>query len=397
MIVLDIIVLYLGKGQVTCERTLPEKLSNGDDNNVFLVVTNQYPFQVRMKVLEELPEQFQVRDKTFTIDLAPGERTVITYIVRPSERGEYHFGKTNLYASTMVGLIERRVAAGEDTMVPVYPGFLQMRKYEFLAISNRSMEFGIKRMRRVGHSYEFDQIRKYVQGDDIRSVNWKATARSADLMVNQYQDERAQNVYVILNVGRVMKMPFKGLTLLDHAVNSALIMLNVALNKDDKAGLITFSNKIHASLTASNKHAQLNAILETLYNVKTDFAEADYESMYYNLTKTVKQRSLLLMYVNFESMFSLQRELTYLKRLARKHLVVVIFFKNTELYNLTEKQAVDTEGIYIRTIASKFMYEKELIAKELERFGIQSILTTPENLTVDAINKYLELKMRGMI
>lgn len=244
---------------------------------------------------------------------------------------------------------------------------------------------------------EFEHIRQYVRGDDYRLVNWKASARRGDLMVNNYTDEKAQQVYSVIDKGRVMKMPFEGLSLLDYAINSSLIISNVALLKQDKAGIVTFSHKIGSVLPAERKSSQMHTILELLFAEKTGYTESNYELLHATLRQRVPQRSLILLYTNFETLSSLTRQLPYLRSIARRHLLVVIFFENTELRQRLEAPAKTTEEIYLKTIAEKFAFEKRLIVKELERFGIQSVLTPPEQLTVNTINKYLELKARRMI
>ena len=272
-----------------------------------------------------------------------------------------------------------------------------MRQYEFMAISNRLTELGIKKIRRIGVSQEFEQIRPYVPGDEVRSVNWKATARRNELMVNAFQEEKSQAIYCLIDKGRVMKSPFEELTLLDYAINASLVMSNIALIKQDKAGVMTFSDRIGQMVPADRKPGQLSRILELLYRKKTRFLETDYESLYLQVKQHIRQRSLLLLFTNFETVNALHRVLPYLRRLAKDHLLIVIFFENTELQELLSGPARTTEEIYLKTIAEKFFYEKQQIMRELQQYGIQSVLTPPEKLTVNTINKYLEVKARGMI
>ncbi len=194
-----------------------------------------------------------------------------------------------------------------------------------------------------------------------------------------------------------MKMPFHGMTLLDYAINAALVLSNVALVKQDKAGLITFEKNIDSFLLADKKSTQMNQVLENLYRQKTDFLEPDFEKLFSIIRNRVTNRSLMVLFTNFESLESLQREMTALKKIARYHLLLVVFFENTELKSLLDSKAKTLEEIYIKTIAEKFAYEKRQMVKELHKNGIPSILTTPENLTVNTINKYLELKTRMSI
>jgi uncharacterized protein (DUF58 family) len=216
-------------------------------------------------------------------------------------------------------------------------------------------------------------------------------------MVNNYVEERSQQVYSIIDKGRTMKMPFNGLSLLDYAINASLVFSNVAVNKGDKAGLVTFTESKVEVLAASNKKIQVNKILETLYAQETQWQESDYEALSVQLRSSLSTRSLLMLYTNFESMSSLQRQLPFLRRLARYHLVLVVFFENTELRKVTEQNAHDVEGIYKQTIAQKFAYDKKLIVKELAKYGIMSLLSPPEQLTLNVVNKYLELKSRMLI
>ena len=395
--VADIIVLYRVRKGLHCVRFVPEKLSNGDENEIRIFLENFYPFPVKLNVIDEIPHQFQRRDVNFVARLASRTTSTIRYTLRPVKRGEYHFGVVNVFVSTPLGLFRRRYKMSGDVMVPVYPSFIQMRKYELLAISDRLVESGIKKIRRIGHNMEFEQIKEYVSGDDFRTINWKATARKSTLMVNHYQDERSQQVYSLIDKGRVMQMPFNGMSLLDYAINASLVISNVAIRKSDKAGIVTFQDKIGSTLAAGKQGKQMTQIMEVLYNQKTAFRESDFSVLFTHIRRKINQRSLLLLFTNFESIFGLQRQLPFIKRLAHRHLVVVIFFENTEITRIAEEPATSLRSIYHKTIAEKFRYEKKLIVKELNRSGIQALLTSPDRLTVDTINKYLELKARGMI
>lgn len=397
LMVTEFLLLYVPGRKMDAYRILPEKLSNGDENDIYITVVNRYFNIIAIEVIDEIPVQFQVRNILFKLWLKPGQSQRIHYQLRPTKRGEYTFNDLNVYASVITKLIQRRYTFPAEKTLPVYPSFIQMRKYELLAISNKLQMTGIKKIRRIGHNFEFDQIKNYTVGDDYRTVNWKATARKNELMVNLYMDERAQNVYSIIDMGRLMKMPFNGLTLLDYSINSTLVISNIAMRKQDKAGVVSFSHRIEAVLAADRKTTHLNNILELLYHQKTNFLDSNFELLYNLVRRKITQRSLLILYTNFESVSSMQRQLPYFRNLAKSHLLVVVFFQNTELKKVYERKAKGTEEIYIKTIAEKFDYEKRLITKELEANGIHSILTAPENLTVNTINKYLELKARGLI
>lgn len=397
LVLIDGLLLYRSKRNVFLRRDIPERLSNGDENELKIYVENFYSFGINLGIIDEIPFQFQKRDIWFKSSLKAGERKTIGYSLRPTKRGEYVFGKVRLYVQSPLGLISRRLNFGEEVTVPVYPSFLQLRRYELMAISNRLTEFGIKKIRRLGHSMEFDQVKTYVQGDDYRTVNWKATARKGELMVNSFTDEKAQHVYCIIDKSRAMKMPFEGLSLLDYAINASLILSNVALVKQDKAGLITIAEQIGAIVPADRKTTQLGKIMEVLYKEKTRYLELNSEALYASIRGILRQRSLIIFFTNFESMSALNRQLPYLKRIAKFHLLLVVFFENTELKAITEKPVQDVEDIYIQTIATKFAYEKKLMVRELAKHGILSVLTPPEQLTVNVVNRYLAIKAQQKI
>ncbi|RXK61608.1 DUF58 domain-containing protein [Lacibacter luteus] len=393
----DLFFLFVINRKPVVERIVPERLSNGDNNPIKITIHNRYPFRIHAELIDELPEQFEQRNFKLSLTLKPGETKEQHYVVRPLERGEYKFGVVQLFASSLVGLVERKFAGASEEMIPVYPSFIRMRQYQLHAEAAQTKEAGNRRLRKIGHSMEFEQVKEYVQGDDVRNINWKATARKGSLMVNSYTDEKSQQVYCIVDKGRLMKMPFQGLTLLDHAINASLVMCNVALNKQDKFGLMTFSNKAGSMLAADRKPVQLEKVLQLLYNQQTAFLESDFELLYTRIRATIKQRSLIILFTNFESLTGMQRQMQYLKRIAKYHLLLVVFFENTELKTVSMQDVNDLEDLYVKTIAGKFMHEKQLIVKELQHAGILSILSAPENVTVNTINKYIEIKTRQAI
>lgn len=397
ILLVDLLMLFNVKKGLFGRRITPEKLSNGDENLISIYLESYYPFRVKIKAIDEIPFQFQKRDLRFDLSLRKNETRIINYHLRPVTRGVYSFGSVNVFVTGTIGFISRRFRFSQDAEVPVYPSYIQMRKYELLAISNNLTEAGLKKIRRIGHQMEFEQIKDYVPGDDYRTINWKATARRNQLMVNAYQDEKAQQVYCLIDKGRAMKMPFEGMTLLDYAINASLVISNIAVKKDDKAGLVAFQRRLDSFLPAARRNNQMALIQEALYRQETSFKESDLSRVYSLVRRKIRQRSLLLLFTNFESVASLERQSVYLRRLAKMHLLTVIFFKNTELYSIIEQRAENLEEIYTKTIAEKFDFEKRLIVKELNRHGVYTILTEPQKLTVNTINKYLEFKARGLI
>ena len=397
LFIVDSLLLFNQKDAIYSQRILPEKLSNGDENSVKIDIKNNYPFRVDLKIIDEIPFQFQKRDFLIKKTILPQGSSFFEYILIPKERGEYVFGGLNIYAKSPIGLVSRKFVFQKEASLPSYPSFVHLRKYELMALQNEFLLGGIKKIRKLGHTMEFEQIRDYVQGDDIRSINWKATSKANKLMVNQYQDERSQRIYMLIDKGRTMQMPFKGLSLLDYSINAVMALSHIILKKSDRAGMMTFSQKTENKVQAEQKSGQLKKISEALYNIKTNFYESDFSRLYQDVKTTISQRSLVLLFTNFETLDAVNRQMKYLRGIARNHLLVVIFFKNSELNDLMNKKPENTQEVYDEIIAEKLEFEKKLIIQELRKYGIFTVYTLPENLNIEVINKYLEIKARGIL
>jgi len=393
----DYLLIFRQKDAVLAQRILPEKLSNGDENAVKVDIKNNYSFKIDVKVIDEIPFQFQKRDFLIRKEIQPDKNTLFQYFLEPKERGEYNFGALNIYASSPIGFVSKRFIFQKDTSLASYPSFVHLRKYELMALQNEFMLGGIKKIRKLGHTMEFEQIKEYVPGDDVRTINWKATSKTNRLMVNQFQDEKSQRIFMLIDKGRTMKMPFNGLSLLDYSINATMALSHIILKKGDRAGMMTFSKKAENKVAAENKSGQLRKISEALYNIKTDFFESDFNRLYQDVKYSINQRSLVLLFTNFETLDGLNRQMKYLRGIAKNHLLVVVFFKNTEIQKLIHTHPESMQGIYDEIIAEKFEFEKKLIIQELRKYGIYSVYTLPENLNVDVINKYLEIKARGIL
>ena len=396
LVLADGYILYRTQG-IQAFRRCSDRFSNGDDNEVSIRVESTYSRPLSLEIIDEIPFIFQNRDVCFRTTLQPNEGKTISYHLRPTRRGVYSFGQIRVFVTDKIGLLSRRYTCGQPQDIKVYPSYLMLHRYQLLAMSDNLTELGIKRIRRVGHQTEFEQIKEYVKGDDYRTINWKASARRHELMVNVYQDERSQQIYSVIDKGRVMQQAFRGMTLLDYAINASLVLSYVAMRKEDKAGLVTFDEHFDTFVPASKQPGHMQTLLEKLYSQQTTFGETDFSALCVHLNKHVNKRSLLVLYTNFASISSMNRQLAYLQQLNRQHRLLVVFFEDADLKAYIESPARDTEDYYRHVIAEKFAFEKRLIVSTLKQNGIYSLLTTPENLSIDVINKYLEMKSRQLL
>ena len=391
----DAFRLYQNAEAITATRRTPKVLSLSDEQRIRVTIRNGSKRPIKATLIDELPVELQIRDLEIPVPLQPEEEKEVTYTIRPLSRGEYGFGALNVFLSSSLLLAERRVVIPAEVVVPVYPSIIQMRDFALRAETTVPAE-GAKQMRRLAKSYEFDQIKEYVVGDDIRSINWKATGRHRQLMVNQYEEERAQRIYCVIDKGRTMLMPFNGLSLLDYAINATLALSNVILNRQDRAGLITFSDKIGTVIPADSRSGQLRRIMEGLYRQTERQLESDYDLLYHASRKLLGGRSLIMLFTNFESNYALDRVLPGLRRINKFHQLVVVLFENTEIAELLEEPAETTEDIYRKVTARNFLHQRQLMAARLRQNGINVVLTRPEGLTGGVIDAYLLAKRRGI-
>ena len=397
LVVWECVVLYRGGAGMEAGREVADKLSNGEENPVTLWLRNRYGRRVSVRLIDEAPVEFQRRDLTFRLELEPGEEQEVRYTLRPVRRGAYGFGKIRVFVSVGYGFVERRYSFGAEREVAVYPSFMMMRRSELLALGNAHAAQDAVRVRRLGGNSSFEQIKPYVAGDDPRTVNWRATARANRLMVNTYREERAQQVYCVLDTGRTMFAPFDGMTMMDHAVNAILSLANVVLKKEDKVGVITFSNESRECLRADNRQGQLRRMSEMLYRLETDFRETDFERLFTLAARQVPTRGLFVLFTNFDTVNGLRRHLPALRSLAQRQLLLLVLFENAELTQAAERPVASVKDAYFETVATGFALEKRRMAQELARLGIHVIVSKPEALTVNAINGYLALKRRQEI
>lgn len=393
----DALFLFTKQHGLTATRNCSPIFSLGSENNIHLHVQNQMGLHLFCNLLDELPVQFQKRDFQLSFELKPFEEKDLHYKLIPKTRGEYAFGNILLYCHSRLGLVEKRVTCKAERKVNVYPSIIEMKKHQLIASQRLATQTGLRKIRRIGHSYDFDHIKEYARGDDPRSINWKATSKLNRLMVNHYEDQKSQQIYTILDLGRNMSSPFNEMSLLDYCINATLVLSRIILQKDDKAGLLAIGDKTHQFIQAERGNLQLSKMMSVLYNLQETEGDANPDRLYQLIRNHIRFRSLLMYYTNVESLSQLERILPLLERIKARHLLVVVMFENAEIADFTKESKQQIPDIYAQTVARKYLFEKQQIAHRLRRSGIYTILTPPNELTINSINQYLELKARGLI
>lgn len=389
---IDLALLYcVSSSRMKASRQCASRFSNGDANEVTIHLVSPYAFPTQVEVIDEMPVEFQMRDFVLRDRLAAGEERTVSYSLTPTNRGTYIFDRIRLFFASPIGFFQRRFTRGERCSVKVYPSFAHLTLYSLLC-NRRLDEYGVKRIRQVGADTDFEQIKDYMEGDEYRHINWKASARATTLKVNVYQQDRSMPVYCIIDKGRMMQQSAYGLTFLEYAINAALALCYVAVRKDDQAGIVAFSDEVDAFVPANKQGSQMQKLMDALYAQQTIFAESDYSALSTLLSQRLTKRSLLLLMANFATLNALERELPYLQRIAKTHQLVVVVYRDREMEDFVQCEPANTEDYFQQASVSRYYAEKQLIIKRLRQCGILAIYALPEQLSVSVINRYLELR-----
>ncbi len=394
---IDLIWILFLKEPIRFRRFYHQKLNLGDPNEVRISLQNKTKIALYIQLFEGYPEEMQWRKKPIQKWISAGQSYDDHYTFTPKKRGDFTFRVAVLKVRSLLHLWERNFEVSSPASFQVYPSVLQMKKYALTVFDHQKLNQGIKKIRKIGNNQEFEQIKNYTQGDEIRKINWKATSRKNELMVNQFQEEKSQNIYFLLEKGRTMQQESNELSMLDYAINSTLALGNITLKSGDKTGVITFSDKIGQTLPAEKRSGQLKRIMDLLYHQKTLFKEPNYDLLYQHLHRTIKTRSMLVLYSNFETLSAMRRVLPVLRLLNQKHVLIVTLFEHEELYRIAHRLPENNQDIYQSIIAENQLKTKEQIKNELVKNGIRTILVKPNQLTLATINQYLEVKAKGLL
>lgn len=411
--VADIIILLITK--LKGERIIAQKLDLGETNPVRLDITVVRGWVKQAYYIDELPTEFYCTDDSKPLNITKKDSyqenknlfLTAEYTLYPCQRGEYHLGRLLVFA-TFLGLVERRFTIEKKgRAIDVYPAFSRLREKDQQVRSYRDITTGVHKRQQPANQTEFKDIREYVPGDDIRTVNWKATARAGKTMVNNYEDERSQHVINIIDCGRPMHRTFNNLTLQDYAINASLLLTYSALSiEGDSVGLITYGPSATDYLPSRPGKKQLNTVMRHLYALRTDYGEGDLEELCLLIDRNVQRRSLMVLHTDYTHIAALERHISYLQRISRRHNLVVVIYLDNELKSVSERKYGASEGnknkatqsstYYVESsIASGLMLQKQAIVDRLQQNGINCILTPPENVSFAVLRKYIELKARN--
>jgi uncharacterized protein (DUF58 family) len=382
---------------VTIERRVGPRLALGEREPVTIVGHNALPRAVRIEVRDEPPEEIPTQERLVALSLVPRGRGQGTYWVTPSARGDYSFAGLTARVSGPLGLIQRQWRHLAPTRVQVYPNFRQAARMELLARRSHLTRTGLHTLRRRGEGRTFESLRDYVQGDDTRHMDWKATARRRRPIVREYEVERHQNILLMLDAGRMMTAEVGGLTKLDCAVNASLLVAHAALTHGDKVGLLVFGEEVLAYLPPRTGKHHVGRALEMLYRIQPSLVEPDYAAAFRYLAARRLQRALILVFTDLVDARASNRLLRHVAALMPRHLVLLVAIADPTLQRYTNAAPAGVNTVYRQTVARDLLYERSEALREITARGGLALDVPPDRLNLAVVNRYLEVKRRGML
>jgi len=402
---LDLLILALGvmdglsvpgDAKLTVDRKWPKRISLGATAEVSLMLESTADRPLRVRVTDDLPP-ILAREGTdvHEVTVRPGDLERIPYRVRADRRGDDAFGDVHLRVLGPLGLAwrQRRVARTDE--LRVQPGVREVHQFRLLGLRNRLREAGFRAVRQRGEGGSFESLREYVRGDDPRNLDWKATARRGTFIVRQYETERRQNVMIAIDAGRLMTQQVGARERLDHALTAALLLADVASLHGDNVGLLVFADRVQQYLPPSK--ATLARLADALGDVHARVVEPNYPAAFTYLAKQLRRRSLLVIFTDVIDASASAALVAHLGRAAERHLPIAVAMRNPDLETAAALPPVDEAAVYRRTAAEELLQARQAALTSMQRSGVLVADTRPQDAVPAVINRYLDVKRRGLL
>lgn len=384
-------------GALRVARIAPPRMSVLNEQRVAVRVENTSRVRLTIRVRDTAPDSFGAADAELSGEVQPGGAARWEYTVTPRARGRFEWGPIFLRYRSLLGLWERAKSEPAAGDVRVYPNTNMLERYHLLARSDRLAALGIRRVRFRGGSTEFESLRDYASGDDVRQLDWKATARRARLIVRNQEAERNQTVLLLLDCGRLMNATEGGVAKLDHAVNAALLLAHVALARGDRVGLCTFSGKVHAWLTPRSNLAQNRLIADALYDLRGDFTESDHGRCLKFVAARFPKRSLLVVLTDFVDGTTAADMVAHLQLAARRHVVLFAALKDAFLERAARADPRTEKDGFRKAAALDLLRERQEVLEKIRHAGGFVADAEPGDVTPPLINHYLRVMLGGLL
>jgi uncharacterized protein (DUF58 family) len=378
-------------------RLTPERISVLHPVEITIVVRNQARMPLRVRVRDTAPVAFG-RDADELAGEVPALGEVRwQYRATPATRGCFQWGPIHLRYRSLLGFWEGQKSFAAHAESRVYPSMVLLERYHLLARSNRLDVLGVRKVRLRGSAWEFESLRDYTSGDDVRLIDWKATARRRKLIVRNQEAERNQTIILLVDSGRLMNAESAGVAKLDHAVNAALMLAHVALTRGDRVGLCTFSHRVHTWVEPRAQRVQVRLLSDALYDLRGDFSETDHGRCLRLVAGRFPKRALLIVLTDFVDADTAADMIAHLRLAARRHVVLFAALKDSVLEQVAREHIATVTDGFRKAAAVDLLRERREVLERLHRLGIHVLDADPSAVTPALINGYLEIAFRGLL
>jgi uncharacterized protein (DUF58 family) len=378
-------------------RIAPPTMSHLTDYAATLVVRNHARVSLTVRLRDTVPAQLATTTEEMSGPVPAGGEQRWEYAIRPTRRGIISWGAIQLRYRSVLGLWERQKTVAAAQEARVYPNLTSLYRYALLARTNRLDNFGIRPVRVRGGAWEFESLRDYASGDDVRLMDWKATARRRKLIVRNQEAERNQTVLLLIDCGRLMQAEVNGTAKLDHAVNAALILAHIALARGDRVGLCTFADRVHAWVAPRPHPSHLHLITETLFDLRGAFTESDHARCLRLLGARHRKRALLVVLTDFVDAETAGDMIAHLQQTSRRHLVLFVALKDPDLDSAARIRPANALEGFRKAAATDLLHERREVLERLRKMGAHVLDVDPAGITAPLLNQYLEITFRGLL
>lgn len=396
VVVLDLLTIS-GASGLRIERMMLRSASLGGSHDVKLYIDNTSMRTRILDVRDDLPDGLAAEPAEQSIVLGPRKRIELDYKVRPKRRGIFQFLHVYFRLKSRVGLWQRLLQRECPGELLVYPDMKQLAEYALLARTNRLSLIGVRRTRKAGQDNNFERLRDYTQDDNYKHIDWRSTARRNRLTVKQFQTDQSQRVVFMLDCGRLMTNEYRGLSLLDYALNSVLMLSYVALQQGDSVGLMCFSDKVEKYVPIHGGKSQMNRLLHAGFDRFPSMRQSSYEDAFLYFSKHCRKRTMVVLITNVIDDVSASQITGYLSTLSQKHLPVLALLRDRSVFDAADNPAMDESVLYRSAAAAQLLVWRNEIIRRVENGGVLTVDAFPESLTTPLVNRYLEIKAKHLL
>lgn len=363
-------------------------------SDVKLYLTTSVPAGQRIQIKDSPPEKCEYNDNTVDIRLIPRQQAEIAYRIRPLMRGDLSFGQAHLRLKSPWRLWQRQAWIGEQQKVSIYPNFAPITQMA-LQTTMTQVGMGFHKFRKRGQGMEFEQLREYRSGDSLRQIDWKATTRMRKMISREYQDERNQRIFIMLDCGRRMGAGEGELTHFDHTLDAVLLLSYVGLRYGDSVGLMSFGGPERHLPPVRSVNA-INRVLHEIYDLQPTLSSSDFETAAQSLVSRERKRSLVVLFTNLRDEDE-QSLLGAVRLLGKRHLVLVASLREAELDDAATLPINSAQDAALRAAAASYQAKRKAVLARLRNAGVLCLDVQPKELAVESVNRYLAIKAAGRL